>query len=139
MIAQEKRGLVGDETALSAWERRCRDVLSLLSEPPKQQFSGSVIWLEDETRLPGLRNLWSHYTALVERGEYSDTPIGIGLERWFEIPLVLERAPASCANRSGTERVADEVKPRICPLFCETADNFWRGQCLGCAQLENMF
>jgi hypothetical protein len=112
MLAGPKSNPVGDLYALQADALRASQFFDSvprfrIPKPPRV-----LDWESCRSDSPRLDS-WQRFMAMIQANNFDDTPVGIGLERWFMHPTI--HAPAISSSEDQTAPLA-AFAPEKCPL-----------------------
>ncbi len=132
MLSEKKKMIVGDFSVLRDYEKIAKSFYTKHGHPPMQLHPQNLRWPND-TISHNVKVRWQSYVDDIKNNKFCDTPVGIGLERWFlsntfsdEIPTILQLKPLQSSQSSSSDQ---------CPLWDASIDKdinrLLRSQCLG--------
>ena len=136
MLSEKKEMITGDFSVLQEYEMIAKSFYSKHGSPPSQLHLQKLRW-PTETVSHSIEMKWQSYANAVENKEFCDTPVGIGLERWFLSTRFLDENPDDIMQ-SKMIQTSQSFPSDQCPLWNTSIDKgmsrLLRSQCLGVSQ-----
>ncbi|CCN85664.1 putative KNTase [Vibrio nigripulchritudo SFn27] len=130
MLKMPKIGIIGDIEKLSKYEDYANSYYHRTGEPSKQLALGKMVWGDYSQHDDFPKSIWDKYLDKLASGDIANTPLGIGLHRWFRDPI-----PKEVNLLVHKFNYYDES---TCPLsshkFSSTQRNMIASQCIGCRE-----
>lgn len=131
MLHNQKRFVAGDEILLESYERIAKDFFGRNTNLSLKTTDYKIDWNNSGTSLQKIKNKWNHFNKLITNNNFLDTPIGIGLERWFSKDF---ETPDQIDLQQCKEFLNQEIPNNLCPsgkIVNSKIQKLINSQCLG--------
>ena len=135
MLSEEKEMIIGNFSVLQQYENTAKSFYSKHDNPAPQLHLQKLRWTP-ESNLREIKMRWQSYVTDIENRKFCDTPVGIGLERWFLSNKFSDETPDVLPSK--TAHTFQSISPDLCPLWNKSIDkdinSLLQSQCLGVSQ-----
>lgn len=134
MLSEEKEMIIGNFSVLQEYEMIAKDFYSRHGNPPSQLHHQKLRWPANVIS-HSAKARWQSYVNEMKKNQFCDTPVGIGLERWFLSSIFSDEIPTVLLSKTTRESQQDSLE---CPLWNTSIDKginrLLHSQCLGISQ-----
>ncbi len=127
MLRMPKIFISGDMSALNRYVDFAERFYLKYGEPIPQLKVNSLRWDDQCNQSYKVIKRWKYFNNMLSTNDFLDTPIGIGLERWFIAP--------KCTERKTLEVGCPKIDSDLCPISSQKIVGSTRAiitsQCLG--------
>lgn len=83
MLSHKKTHIIGDKILLAKYEKIAKDFFETNSQISLSTSNSKIEWSQENNVIAKIKDKHSYFTEKIARNDFLDTPIGIGLEKYF--------------------------------------------------------